>query len=127
MQIPSVVDVTGMEFGMTIHQDAASGGGKAMASGASTVIMRFCDGGTAGTQPASTNYLLGSGTGDFSNTIAGGWVAGEVKKIVGSSTTDLDADDVVGLQTVANISGSAGIGHVGWTVAYIAGKPAVIN
>jgi hypothetical protein len=125
--VPAVVDVSGMEFGLTIHQDAASGGGVAMASGASTVVLRFGDGGTTGSQAASTNYLLTSGTADFGNSQAGGWVAGEMKARTGASTTDLDADDVVGLQTLANLSGAGGIGHIGWTVAYLQGKPAVIN
>ena len=50
-----------------------------------------------------------------------------MKARTGGSSTDLDADDIIGLQVIANVSGAGGIGHLGWTVAYIQGKPAVIN
>ena len=126
--IPGVVDVSGMEFGMSISADAATTlGDQVMASGASTVNLRFAELSGAGTQGASVNYLLGTATLEFSNTLAGGWAAGEMKNLTGLSTKDIDADDIVGLQVYLNISGAGGLGAVNATVAYIEGKPSTIN
>ena len=131
--VPGVVDVSGMEFGVTVIADGGSGVNAGVASGASTIELLFAD---LGQSTVNTPLAGGSGAGsinhltnpdDFSNTITGGWTTGLMRTAVGTSVTDLDADDVIGLHVVANLSGSAGIGHVGVKVAYVYGKPGSIG
>ena len=113
---PAIVDVSGMEFALGLLQDATATADptvvlQSIASGASTVEILFGDGGTTATTDPGANYLTNAD--DFSNT--------------GTSTTDLDADDWVSLEAVANITGAAGIGAVVAKTAFIYGKPAAIN
>lgn len=134
-QVPAVVDVSGMEFGVTVLGVAGSGTTHAgIASGVSTVLIRFCDLGTSGSSPASTNYLLGADNtvpvnrvSDFSNTPADGWTTGETKYAVGTTTSDMDAADVIGMQLVHNLTTVAGFGVIGLNVNYVYGKPGAIN
>ena len=126
-EVPAVVDVSGMEFG--IHVAVAAGTvvpqNTTIASGASTVELVFADLGASGTQLATVNSLTNPD--DFSNTVAGGWTSNLVRTGVGTGTVDLDADDVFGLQVVANLTTVDGFGVVGVNINYIYGKPAVIN
>lgn len=123
LDIPAVVDVSGMEFGMTVLLGGGSTATQTIASGASTVEMIFSDSGSTGTTTPAD--LHGGDT--FSNTVTGGWTVGLVRTGLGTSTTDLDADDVVSLHVVANLTGAAGIGQVGLKVAFIYGKPGAIS
>jgi hypothetical protein len=126
-EVPAVVDVSGMEFGISVL--IASGSvvppNTTIASGASTVELLFADLGATGTAAGSTNYLTNAD--DFSNTVTGGWTTGLMRTAGGTSTTDLDADDVIGIQSVANLTTVGGIGTAGIHVAYIFGKPGAIN
>lgn len=125
---PGVVDVSGMEFAIAINQVAGTGLEQTIASGASTVEFRFGDGGTTATQTASANHLASSAaTGvDFSNSRTGGWTTHEAVSGLGTSTTDLDADDWVLLHTIANLTTAEGIGSVHVKVAFIYGNPSAI-
>jgi hypothetical protein len=130
-KVPAVVDVTGMEFGATV---AARWGTAAsvtsIASGVSTITFVMADGGTTGSAPGSTNHLTLadplSATAGFDNK-GQSWTNGELVGVTGSSTTDLDADDVLGVHLVANLTTAAGFGHMRVSTAYIYGKPSSIN
>jgi hypothetical protein len=127
---PAIVDVSGMEFALGLLQDATATADptvvlQSIASGASTVEILFGDGGTTATTDPGANYLTNAD--DFSNTVAGGYTAHGARVAAGTSTTDLDADDWVSLEAVANITGAAGIGAVVAKTAFIYGKPAAIN
>lgn len=136
-QIPAVIDVSGMEFGAAVYINAGTVLSVAgMASGASTIVIRMTDGGTTGSAPANTNYLFGADTSftattaantgrvaDFSNSVDAGWTRGVMKTAVGTSTTDLDADDVMGFHLLANLSTAAGIFGMHVQASYIYGKP----
>jgi hypothetical protein len=138
---PAVVDVSGMEFQATIHQGAGTTQSvPAMASGASTVVVRFVDVASGDAGATITGLLFSADTSftattaantqnvsEFSNTVDAGWVTGEMKQAVGTSTTDLDAEDIVALQTVRNISGAGGIGVLAVNVNYVYGKPGAVN
>lgn len=127
MDVPAVVDVSGMEFGVAVRQDSASGvGPQSIASGASTIELVFGSLGTTGTGAGSGNHLV---TGeDFSNTLAGGWTTSLWRKADGNTTaSDLAAGDVIGLHVVANLTGAVGIGIPTVQVAYIYGAPGDIN
>ena len=125
-EVPAVVDVSGMEFGVSIL--FASGTvvvpNTTIASGASTVELVFSDIGPTGTLSAVTL----SNADDFSNTPTGGWTSNLMQVGVGNTTAaDLDADDVVGLRVIANLTTAGGVGGLQLTTAYIYGKPGVIN
>lgn len=126
-EVPAVVDVSGMEFGMSVAIAAGSvvPNNTTIASGASTVALVFADLGATGTQLATTNHLTNED--DFSNTVTGGWTTGLMRTAVGTSTTDLDADDDVGVQIIANLTTAGGIGAAYVSVNYIFGKPGAIN
>lgn len=122
---PAVVDVSGMEFGVAIVLAGDTIPGQTIASGATTVVFLHYDGGTTATNATGTNNLM-SGALAFSNSVTGGWTVHQNRTGVGTSATDLDADDWVMVE-VANISGAAGFGAALLTGHWIYGKPAVIN
>lgn len=121
---PGVVDVSGMEFAVAMQAEASTGLTQDLASGASTVEFQFGDAGTTATQTASANHLINSD--DLSNTRTGGYTVHEAVTSVGTSTTDLDADDWVNLHVVANATGDAGVGAIQVKAAYVYGKPGAI-
>jgi hypothetical protein len=125
MSTPGVVDVSGMEFALAILQEAATGVTQTVASGASTVEFQFGDVGTTATGTASGNHLINSD--DLSNTITGGWTLHQARTAVGTSTTDLDADDWVALHTVANLTTTEGVGAAVVKVAFLYGKPGSLS
>ena len=125
MSVPAVVDVSGMEFALVNMQEAATGIGQSVASGASTVEFQFGDMGGTATGAASGNHLINPD--DLSNTLAGGWTLHEARFAVGTSNTDLDADDWVGLHSVANLTTTAGIGSATIRAHFVYGKPGSIN
>tara|TARA_Y100000310_G_scaffold260629_2_gene269675 strand:- start:12878 stop:13303 length:426 start_codon:yes stop_codon:yes gene_type:complete len=113
-KVPAVVDVTGMEFtfgtSTTKAADASTSIFTAVANdGATTGV------GTSALFTALTNASIGA---------SNAWTDITVRNVAGSSTTDLDADDVVNLVTT-----TAGTAITGFTaaVAYIYGKPGTIN
>lgn len=115
LKAPAVVDVTGMEmyFGLNTTEAAAS---------ASIHTMTAVDGSASGDAVATTATLLATITnGPSSGT---GWTAYKWRGGSGTSTTDLDADDSVNI--VKSTVGTASSGAV-MAIAYIHGKPAVIN
>ena len=121
---PGVVDVSGMEFAAAMVIEAATTLTQDLASGASTVEFQFGDAGTSATGTASGNHLINAD--DLSNTVTGGWTVHEAKMAVGTSTTDLDADDWVNLHIVANATGVAGVGALTVKAAFVYGKPGAI-
>ena len=104
------VDVTGMEIAIADALAAATTAANSLVSAASTVVLKPYDGATSGSAATDNNELFG--TGDFSNSLTGGWTAHGSVRAVGTSTTDLDADDWVNLDVAANISGAGGFGEV---------------
>ena len=131
LNVPAVVDVTGMEFGVTVGARWGTAASvTSIASGVSTITMIMADGGSTGSAPGSTNALTkadpASATPGFDNK-GQPWQNGEMVTVTGSSTTDLDADDVLGLHLVANLTTAAGFGHIRGTVAYVFGKPGQVN
>ena len=121
---PGVVDVSGMEFAIALVIEGGSTFTQTIASGASTVEFQFGDAGTSATGTASGNHLISAD--DLSNTITGGWTVHEARMAVGTSTTDLDADDWVNLHVVANTSAVGGVGALTMKAAFVYGKPGAI-
>lgn len=130
-RVPAVVDVSGMEFDAAVGARWGSAASvTSIASGVSTITFVMADGGTTGSQAGSTNHLT---LADPLSAVAGfdnkgqSWTNGEMVKVTGSGTTDLDADDVLGVHLVANLTTAAGFGHLHVSTAYIYGKPGTIN
>ena len=120
---PGVVDVSGMELAVALHGTAATTPAQTTGSAASTVELVFADAGTTATADGGDAPLH---DGDkFSNTRAGGWTTHEAVMANATSTTDLDADDWVSLEVVANAT--ALVGQIGVKAAFIYGKPGAIN
>jgi hypothetical protein len=121
---PGVVDVSGMEFAIALIMEGGSTFTQTIASGASTVVLNFGDAGTAAAGAASGNHLLSNDT--FSNSVTGAWTIHGANMAVGTSTTDLDADDWVNLHVVANTSAVAGVGALTMKAAFVYGKPGAL-
>jgi hypothetical protein len=123
--VPAVVDVSGMEFSVGVALDASSGGtpGLAVATAdGSRTLIAFQDGGPTG--DATGNAVLH----ELVSNTASAWVANVPRDVTGTSTTDLDADDWVNiLMTDTGGNGATAVGALELTVAYIYGKPGVIN
>ena len=115
------MDVSGMELAIAVGHDASTGVTKSIASGTTTVVFKPYDGGTSATNATGTNNLFA--VTDFSNSITGGWTVHQARKAVGTSTTDLDADDWVNLDVAANLSGTGGFGEVVMSAYFIYGTP----
>ena len=121
---PGVVDVTGMEFAISLVTVANTAKTQTIASVASTLELMIGDGGTTATAAASDNFLIDADS--FSNTVTGGWTIHEAKTAGGATTsTDLDSDDFVNLHITANASDIAGAVMV--KAAYVNGKPGSIS
>ena len=127
-QVPAVVDVSGMELAIATQLDGLTGALQTLASGTTTVVYKPHDGNTNAGGATDNNEIFA--VTDFSNsaTGAGSWtvVHGAVRA-VGTSTTDLDADDWVNLDVAAMASGAAGHGAIAVNTVFIYGKPAAIN
>lgn len=122
---PAVIDVTGMEFALALTGEAATTQAADLASGASTWEIAFLDMGSTAT--GGTTNVLGGADG-FSNTRTGGYTVHEgISGVLGTSTTDIDADDWTVLQVVANATGAVGVGSIVAGVNFIHGKPGGIN
>jgi hypothetical protein len=123
--LPGVVDVSGMELHVALISTGTSDTSKVqtLPSAASTVEIVFGDGGTSAT--ADTGGALLEGGDKFSNTITGGFTVHQGFKGAGTSTTDLDADDWVTLQALANTSALVGSLQAGFSFIY--GKPGSIS
>jgi len=122
--VPAVVDVSGMEFSVAILMDSGSGtkGIEASTADTSRLEVTFEDGGASGDN--ATAGLLFSAS-SLSSTVA--WVAYVPRDAGGTSTTDLDADDWVNFLIATNATTVPGVGAAEVAVAYIFGKPGVIN
>ena len=121
---PGVVDVSGMEFAVAMVAEAATTETQDIASADGTLKFQFGDTGTTATGTASGNHLLNAT--DLTNSRDGGWGVHEAVMAVGTSTTDLDADDWVTLHTVANATGVGGAGAVTVRAHFVYGKPGAI-
>jgi hypothetical protein len=119
---PGVIDVSGMEIAMSMEQDSNTGILKTTASAASTAVFTLSDGGPTGDATGAAVLVSGD---SFSNSLTGGFDANIPIDATGTSATDLDADDWVNFRAIQNASGIVGAMNV--TVAYIYGKPGVIN
>lgn len=119
--VPRAVDVSGMDLAIADVLDGSTAGTQAIASAASTVVLKPYDGGTSASAASDNNELFA--VGDFSNSITGGWTAHAAIRAVGTSTTDLDADDWVNLDVAANISGTGGFGEVIVQAFFVYGVP----
>jgi hypothetical protein len=125
--VPAVVDVSGMELvgALIVGLGTATDGSKVQttASAGSTLEIVWGDGGTTATADPGANLLEGGDI--FSNTRAGGFTVHEGVRGAGTSTTDLDADDWVNMQALANTTAIAGAVTIGFNFVY--GKPGAIN
>lgn len=122
---PAVIDVTGMEFALALVGESATSQAQDLASGASTWEVAFMDMGSTAT--GGTTNVLGGADG-FSNTRTGGYTVHEgISGVVGTSTTDLDADDWTVLQVINNATGADGVGTIIAGANFVHGKPAAIN
>lgn len=115
------VDVSGMEIAVAIVLAAGTAGAVGIASGTTTVVLKPYDGGTSASAASDNNELFA--VTDFSNSITGGWTAHQARKAVGTSTTDLDADDWVNLDVAANLTTVAGLGSVILASFFVYGVP----
>lgn len=121
------VDASGIEMAFVNVMDATTAGTQAMATGASTVVLKPYDGATTGAAASDNNELFA--VTDFSNTNTGAnsWTAAHgVLKGTGTSATDLDADDWVNLDVAANLTGAGGFGNIGWSAFFVHGVPGAV-
>lgn len=121
--VSAPVDSSGMELAFVSQVDNSTVGSQAMATGTTTVVLKPYDAATTA-QGATTATPLFAKT-DFSNSATGAnsWTGSHnAMKGVGTTTTDLDADDWVNVE-VANITGTAGFGVIGWTAFFVHGVP----
>ena len=123
-ETPGVVDVSGMEFHIGILRSGATAVTQVLASAGSTFALVFGDAGTTATGDTGADNVL-TNEDDFSNTLTGWYTVHQARKAGGTSTTDLDADDWVNIQAVANATGLVGSVIAG--AAFIYGKPGAIN
>ena len=119
---PAVIDVSGMEIAMSIEQEGGTTVTRTTASADATAVFTLSDGGASG--DATGAAILVSGD-SFSNSITGAFPINYPIDATGTSTTDLDADDWVNFRAIQNATGLVGSMNV--TVAYVYGKPGVIN
>ena len=117
--VAHAVDVSGMELAIQFSAAANTLLTQTIASAASTLELVVVDAGTA----ASGAVAIQSGD-DFSNTRAGGFTTHEAVSASPSGTTDLDADDWLNLNVVANATDIAGVVQV--QAKFIHGIPAAI-
>jgi hypothetical protein len=119
--VPAVVDVSGMEYQFVVQADSGSGAGgmEASTADASRIFLALSDGGPTGDNTsvavlaaALTNTVV------FTDTVP--------RDVVGTSTTDLDADDWVNFHITGNPTTIPGAAIVGVSVNYIYGKPGSI-
>lgn len=126
-QVPAVVDVSGLELAIAMVVDASTGLTQTIASGATTLTFKPYDGNTNASAATDNNELFAAE--DFSNSNTGSssfTVVHGAMRAVGTSTTDLDADDWVNID-ILNPTGAGGFGVGQVSAAFIYGKPAVIN
>ena len=126
LNVPAVVDVTGMEFSLSVVAEAATTVAQDIAGGAASTVfnVRFFDMGSTATG-GTTNQLVDGEA--FCATVAGGYTVHEAKSDTGTSTTDLDASDWVTLGVIANTADNTGVGSAQTQVSFIYGKPSTIN
>ena len=121
-QVPRSVDVSGMELAVGVNVAPGTGLVQSVASGTTTVVLKPYDGATSASAASDNNELFA--VTDFSNSLTGGWTAHQARKAVGTSTTDLDADDWVNMDVAANLTTTAGIGQMVVSAFFIYGVPA---
>ena len=117
--VAHAVDVSGMELAIQFSAAANTLLTQTIASAASTLELVVVDAGTA----ASGAAAIQSGD-DFSNTRTGGFTTHQAMSASPSGTTDLDADDWLNLNVVANATDIAGVVQV--QAKFIHGIPAAI-
>lgn len=126
-QVSSPVDSSGLEMAFVSVLDATTAGTQVMATGTTTVVLKPYDGATTAAAASDNNELFA--VTDFSNSATGtnSWTgAHNATKALGTSTTDLDADDWVNLDVSANITGAGGLGHIGWSAFFVHGVPGAV-
>ena len=117
--VAHAVDVSGMELAIQFSAAANTLLTQTIASGASTLSLIVVDAGTA----ASGAAAIQAGT-DFNNNKEGGFTTHEAVSASPSGTTDLDADDWLNLNVVANATDIAGVVQV--QAKFIHGIPGAI-
>jgi hypothetical protein len=120
--VPAPVDVSGMEWSLSVVVDSVSG---VLGLGASTVTasslqVTLADGGPTG--DATVTAILAT---DITSTVA--FVDTVPRDVTGTSTTDLDADDWVNLQITNQPTTVPGAGMIHVNTNYIYGVPGAIN
>jgi hypothetical protein len=120
--VPAVVDVSAMEFSVAVEWDATIANARGCVTGNAVLELNATDGGPTG--DATTIAALFA---NLSNSVAGRWVLNVPVDVAGTSTTDLDADDVVNIHVNTAVSGTTSAGAVDYAVAYIYGKPGGVN
>ena len=126
-QVSSPVDASGLEFAIVNVMDATTVGSQAMVTGTTTVVYNPYDGATTAAAASANNNLFGND--DYSNSATGAntWTgAHNAAKHVGTSTTDLDADDWVNLDAAVVLTGTGGIGDTGWSAFFVHGVPGAV-
>ena len=126
LNVPAVVDVTGMEFSLSVVAEAATTVAQDIAGGAASTVfnVRFFDMGQTATGATSNQLVDGEA---FCATVSGGYTVHEAKSDTGTSTTDLDASDWVTLGVIANTADNTGVGAVMTQVSFVYGKPGAVN
>jgi hypothetical protein len=126
-QLPAVVDVSGLEMAIATVLDQSTGLTQTIVTGATTMTFKPYDGNTNASGATDNNELFAAE--DFSNSNTGSssfTVVHGAMRAVGTSTTDLDADDWVNID-ILSPTGVAGIGVAQVSAAFIFGKPSTIN
>ena len=126
-QVSSPVDASGIEFAIVNILDASTIGSQSMVTGTTTVVAKPYDGATTAAAASDNNELFA--VTDYSNSATGAnsWTAAHgASKRVGTSTTDLDADDWVNLDWAIVLSGTGGIGDTGWSAFFVHGVPGAV-
>jgi hypothetical protein len=120
VNVPGVVDVSGMEYSIYVRADNSSGKAGIGAGTASAASLALVDGGPTG--DATTTALLAA---VLTSTVE--WEDTVPRDVTGTSATDLDADDWVNFQVSAQPTTTPGVSQADVSLTYIYGKPGAIN
>lgn len=126
-KVQAPVDVSGMELAIATHLDSNTTNVQTIASGTTTVVYKPHDGATNAGGATDNNEIFA--VTDFSNSATGAasWtVVHGMMNAVGTSTTDLDADDWINLDIAVNTTG-VGHGVVEISALFVLGVPGAVN
>jgi hypothetical protein len=121
LNVPAVVDVSGIEYSFGVEADGAGAAGIGASTHDNSLLsVALSDGGATGdnTTVSVLATAITSSTA-FTDTVP--------RDVSGTSSTDLDANDWVNFHVVAQPTSVVGAAAIGVHLNFIYGKPASIN